>query len=246
MRYFIDMSYVGTNYHGWQIQENSITVQQKLEESLLTLLGDKIKTIGSGRTDTGVHAFSQVVHFDFKRNFEDNFLYRMNAILPKDISINSMSAVNKNANARFDAISREYLYKINTHKNPFLKNRSLFYKRKINLDLVNKACKILIDSSDFQSFSKVNTEVNNFKCTINFARFIKVDDNLNFSISSNRFLRGMVRSIVGTLLEINEKKISLEDLKRIIKNKDRAGAGASVLPCGLYLSKVNYPESIYI
>ena len=130
----------------------------------------------------------------------------MNAILPKDISINSMSAVNKNANARFDAISREYLYKINTHKNPFLKNRSLFYKRKINLDLVNKACKILIDSSDFQSFSKVNTEVNNFKCTINFARFIKVDDNLNFSISSNRFLRGMVRSIVGTLLEINEKK----------------------------------------
>ena len=246
MRYFIDISFVGTNYHGWQIQKNAITIQKKLEESLSTLIGDKIKTIGSGRTDTGVHAISQIVHFDSNSILEDNFIYRLNAILPKEISINSIKAVNKDANARFDAISREYIYKIHIHKNPFLENRSLFYKGKINLDSLNNACEILMNSSDFQSFSKVNTEVNNFKCAINFALFNKSDNGFNFSISSNRFLRGMVRSIVGTLLEINEKKISLEDLKRIIKNKDRAGAGASVLPCGLYLSKVNYPESIYI
>ena len=246
MRYFIDISFVGTNYHGWQIQKNAITIQKKLEESLSTLIGDKIKTIGSGRTDTGVHAISQIVHFDSNSILEDNFIYRLNAILPKEISINSINAVNKDANARFDAISREYIYKIHIHKNPFLENRSLFYKGKINLDSLNNACEILMDSSDFQSFSKVNTEVNNFKCAINFALFNKSDNGFNFSISSNRFLRGMVRSIVGTLLEINEKKISLEDLKIIIKNKDRAGAGASVLPCGLYLSKVNYPEQIYI
>ena len=246
MRYFIDISFVGTNYHGWQIQKNAITIQKKLEESLSTLIGHKIKTIGSGRTDTGVHAISQIVHFDSNSILEDNFIYRLNAILPKEISINSINAVNKDANARFDAISREYIYKIHIHKNPFLENRSLFYKGKINLDSLNNACEILMDSSDFQSFSKVNTEVNNFKCAINFALFNKSDNGFNFSISSNRFLRGMVRSIVGTLLEINEKKISLEDLKIIIKNKDRAGAGASVLPCGLYLSKVNYPEQIYI
>ena len=246
MRYFIDISFVGTNYHGWQIQKNAITIQKKLEESLSTLIGDKIKTIGSGRTDTGVHAISQIVHFDSNSILEDNFIYRLNAILPKEISINSIKAVNKDANARFDAISREYIYKIHIHKNPFLENRSLFYKGKINLDSLNNACEILMNSSDFQSFSKVNTEVNNFKCAINFALFNKSDNGFNFSISSNRFLRGMVRSIVGTLLEINEKKISLEDLKIIIKNKDRAGAGASVLPCGLYLSKVNYPEQIYI
>ena len=170
----------------------------------------------------------------------------MNAILPKDISVNSIKEVNKDANARFDAISREYIYKIHIHKNPFLENRSLFYKGKINLDLLNNACKILMDSSNFQSFSKVNTEVNNFKCAINFARFNKLDNGFNFAISSNRFLRGMVRSIMGTLLDINEKKISLEHLSVIIKNKDRSGAGASVLPCGLYLSKVDYPKQIYI
>lgn len=246
MRYFIDISYLGTNYHGWQIQNNAITIQKKLEESLSILLRDKIKTIGCGRTDTGVHAISQVVHFDFDTIDEDNFIYRLNAILPKDISVNSIKEVNKDANARFDAISREYIYKIHIHKNPFLENRSLFYKGKINLDLLNNACKILMDSSNFQSFSKVNTEVNNFKCSINFARFNKLDNGFNFEISSNRFLRGMVRSIMGTLLDINEKKISLEHLSVIIKNKDRSGAGASVLPCGLYLSKVDYPKQIYI
>jgi len=246
VRYFLDLSYIGTNYHGWQIQENAISIQQILEKSLSTFLGEDIKTLGSGRTDTGVHALSQIVHFDSKKMLDNNFIYKINSILPADISVNRFNKVQGEANARFGAISREYIYKIHQNKNPFLNNRSLFYKETINIRLLNEACKVLVASSDFQSFSKVKTEVNNFKCVINYARFEKSNDNFNFLISSNRFLRGMVRCIVGTLLEVNEKKISLKEFNKIVENKDRKGAGPSVLASGLYLSKVEYPSSIYI
>ena len=246
VRYFIDVSYIGTNYHGWQIQENANSIQEILEKSLSTLLGQDIKTLGSGRTDTGVHALSQIVHFDSKKLLDNNFLYKINSILPADISVNGFYKVKGEANARFDAISREYIYKIHQNKNPFLNNRSLFYKGNINIHLINEACKVLVASSDFQSFSKVKTEVNNFKCVINYARFEKSNDNFNFLISSNRFLRGMVRCIVGTLLEVSEKKISLKKFNKIVENKDRKGAGPSVLASGLYLSKVEYPSNIYI
>ena len=211
-----------------------------------TLLGPDIKTLGSGRTDTGVHALSQIVHFDSKKLLDNNFLYKINSILPADISVNGFYKVKGEANARFDAISREYIYKIHQNKNPFLNNRSLYYKGNINIHLMNEACKVLVASSDFQSFSKVKTEVNNFKCVINYARFEKSNDNFNFLISSNRFLRGMVRCIVGTLLEVSEKKISLKKFNKIVENKDRKGAGPSVLASGLYLSKVEYPSNIYI
>ena len=246
VRYFIDVSYIGTNYHGWQIQENASSIQQILEKSLSILLGPDIKTLGSSRTDTGVHALSQIVHFDSKKLLDNNFIYKINSILPADISVNGFYKVKEEANARFDAISREYIYKIHQNKNPFLNNRSLFYKGSINIHLMNEACKVLVASSDFQSFSKVKTEVDNFKCVINYARFEKSNDNFNFIISSNRFLRGMVRCIVGTLLEVSEKKISLEEFNKIVENKDRKGAGPSVLASGLYLSKIEYPSNIYI
>lgn len=246
MRYFIEISYNGKNFHGWQIQDNAETIQSKLEDSLSKILDKKITIIGSGRTDSGVHAISQVAHFDYDEVLKSNFLYRMNAILPRDISINKASKVRDNANSRFDATLREYIYKLHNQKSPFLNGLSLFYKYDINAQLINEAASILSKFSDFKSFSKVATDVNNYNCKINTAKIKKHKDHFIFTISSNRFLRGMVRAIFGTLLEINENKKSLYDLEKIIEGKDRRLAGPSLPPHGLYLKEVKYNSDIYL
>tara|TARA_Y100001949_G_scaffold176570_1_gene190501 strand:- start:875 stop:1615 length:741 start_codon:yes stop_codon:yes gene_type:complete len=246
VRYFIEISYNGKNFHGWQIQDNAETIQSRLEDSLSKILNKKITVFGSGRTDTGVHAISQVAHFDYDDVLNPNFLYRMNAILPIDISINKVTKVRDNANSRFDATLREYIYMIHTQKSPFLDGLSLFYKYKINLKLINEAASILFKYSDFKSFSKVGTDVNNYNCKIKTAEIKKNKDHFIFTISANRFLRGMVRAIFGTLLEINENKKSLDDFKKIIEGKDRSLAGPSLPPHGLYLKEVKYNSDIYI
>ena len=246
MRYFIDISYFGKNYHGWQIQENAITVQEILDKSLSTILKTEIKSLGSGRTDTGVHAISQVAHFDFNGNIIENFLYRINSLLPSDISINSINGVKENVSARFDAISREYIYKIHTKKSPFLNDYSYYYKRDIDIELLNKACDIIKKFKDFQTFSKVKTDVNNYNCNVSYAAIEKENNSYFFKVTSNRFLRGMVRAIMGTLFEINENKIELEFLEDIIIKKERKLAGPSVPAHGLYLNKVLYEEDIYL
>ena len=246
MRYFIDISYFGKNYHGWQIQENAITVQEILDKSLSTILKTEIKSLGSGRTDTGVHAMSQVAHFDFNGNIIENFLYRINSLLPRDISINSINGVKENVSARFDAISREYIYKIHTKKSPFLNDYSYYYKRDIDIELLNKACDIIKKFKDFQTFSKVKTDVNNYNCNVSYAAIEKENNSYFFKVTSNRFLRGMVRAIMGTLFEINENKIELEFLEDIIIKKERKLAGPSVPAHGLYLNKVLYEEDIYL
>ena len=246
MRYFIDISYFGKNYHGWQIQENAITVQEILDKSLSTILKTEIKSLGSGRTDTGVHAMSQVAHFDFNGNIIENFLYRINSLLPSDISINSINGVKENVSARFDAISREYIYKIHTKKSPFLNDYSYYYKRDIDIELLNKACDIIKKFKDFQTFSKVKTDVNNYNCNVSYAAIEKENNSYFFKVTSNRFLRGMVRAIMGTLFEINENKIELEFLEDIIIKKERKLAGPSVPAHGLYLNKVLYEEDIYL
>ena len=246
MRYFIDISYFGKNFHGWQIQENAKTIQSEIDEGISKIFKQKIKIIGSGRTDTGVHAISQVAHFDYDNKIEEDFLYRINAILPPDISLNSLREVRNNVSARFDAISREYIYKLHTKKTPFLNDLSLFYKMNININILNEACLSLLNFTDFKSFSKVKTDVNNYNCKINYAKFEKINQNYIFKISSNRFLRGMVRTIVGTLLEINENKKSINMLEEIISKKDRKLAGPSVPAHGLYLTKVIYKPEIYI
>jgi len=246
VRYFIDVSYSGKNYHGWQTQENAITIQEIIDNSLSTILKTEIKTLGSGRTDTGVHAISQVAHFDYDDNLLDNFLYRINSLLPSDISINSINGVKENISARFDAISREYIYKIHTKKSPFLNNYSFYYKRDIDIELLNKACDIIKEFKDFQTFSKVKTDVNNYNCYISYAAVEKENNSYFFKVTSNRFLRGMVRAIMGTLFEINEDKIQLELLEDIIIKKDRKLAGPSVPAHGLYLNKVSYKEDIYL
>ena len=246
MRYFIDISYFGKNYHGWQTQENAITIQEILDKSLSTILKTEIKSLGSGRTDTGVHAMSQVAHFDFNGNIIENFLYRINSLLPSDISINSINGVKENVSARFDAISREYIYKIHTKKSPFLNDYSYYYKRDIDIELLNKACDIIKKFKDFQTFSKVRTDVNNYNCNVSYAAIEKENNSYFFKVTSNRFLRGMVRAIMGTLFEINENKIELEFLEDIIIKKERKLAGPSVPAHGLYLNKVLYEEDIYL
>ena len=246
MRYFVDISYFGKNYHGWQTQENAITIQEILDKSLSTILKTEIKSLGSGRTDTGVHAMSQVAHFDFNGNIIENFLYRINSLLPSDISINSINGVKENVSARFDAISREYIYKIHTKKSPFLNDYSYYYKREIDIELLNKACDIIKKFKDFQAFSKVKTDVNNYNCNVSYAAIEKENNSYFFKVTSNRFLRGMVRAIMGTLFEINENKIELEFLEDIIIKKERKLAGPSVPAHGLYLNKVLYEEDIYL
>jgi tRNA pseudouridine38-40 synthase len=246
VRYFIDISYFGKNYHGWQIQENAITIQEILDKSLSTILKTEIKSLGSGRTDTGVHAMSQVAHFDFNGNIIENFLYRINSLLPSDISINSINRVKENISARFDAISREYIYKIHIKKSPFLNDYSYYYKRDIDIELLNKACDIIKKFKNFQTFSKVKTDVNNYNCNVSYAAIEKENNSYFFKVTSNRFLRGMVRAIMGTLFEINENKIELEFLENIIIKKKRKLAGPSVPAHGLYLNKVLYEEDIYL
>ena len=246
MRFFIEISYYGKNYHGWQIQENASTIQEEIDNAISLLLKKKIKTMGSGRTDTGVHAISQVAHFDYDKPIDNSFLYRINSFLSSDISINSIKKVKENISARFDAISREYIYKIHCIKSPFLNDRSLFYPKEINVSLINDACKVLIDHSDFKTFSKVKTDVNNYNCQISRAEIKKEGYNYYFTISSDRFLRGMVRAIMGTMIQINEEKLSVESLEDIILKKDRKYAGPSVPPHGLYLSNVLYDKEIYL
>lgn len=247
MRYFLFLSYNGTRYHGWQIQENAISVQQVLNESLSTILQEKISTMGSGRTDTGVHATVQVVHFDVETSLdEETLIRRLNGILPKDIAVNKLKPVKPEANTRFDAVSREYHYKIHLRKSPFLENLSYGYFRVLNFDLMNQACELLKNWNDFECFSRVKTEVNNFYCDIFDAKWFKENDQVLFSVRANRFLRGMVRAIVGTMLEVGLERISLDGFQEILKSKDRKKAGRAVPPQGLYLNDIVYPEEIFL
>ena len=245
MRYFIDISYNGKNYHGWQIQKNAVTVQSTIQDVISKILGKSTDIVGSGRTDTGVHAKSQVAHFDVNKEVDYDFIYRVNAFLPQDISINSVTQVVDNSHARFDAISREYIYKIHDLKSPFVDGLSTFYNKKINMDLINEACSIIMKNSDFQSFSKVKTEVKNFNCIISHSSIRRKNNFYLFKFCANRFLRGMVRALVGTLLQLNEGKINLKEFKLIFEKKNREYAGPSAPPYGLYLNKVNYNSDIF-
>ena len=243
MRYFIECAYKGTNYSGWQIQINALAVQEVIEKALSTLLKTKVEITGSSRTDAGVHANQQIAHFEIDNeiNDTDNLVYRMNKILPFDISIKQIFEVADDYHSRFEAISRKYEYRISRKKNPFQKGLSYEFNGDLNLELMNKACLILFKYINFQCFSKIKTEVLTYNCTILEARWEEnTDDTLIFHVKANRFLRGMVRSIVGTLLEIGLEKISLEDFEQIILSKNRKNAGWSVPAEGLFLMEVNY------
>lgn len=246
MRYFIEISYNGTSYHGWQVQQNAISVQEKINDALSKKLRIATACVGSGRTDTGVHALVQVAHFDVENPIlkHENFLFQLNSILPPNISVNKLISVIETASARFDATSRSYIYKIHCRKNPFLDGRSYFFNHALDINKMNAAGNLLLDWTDFQAFSKVHTDVHTYNCDITKAAWKQENDLLTFSVTANRFLRGMVRTLVGTMLDVGQNKISLENFKGILASKDRQNAGRSVPACGLYLSDIKYPENI--
>lgn len=247
MRYFIELSYNGKAYHGWQNQLDVISVQEVVENALSTLLRVKTPIVGAGRTDAGVHAKQIFAHFDVEAELViPKFQYNLNSFLPKDIAINSICKVKNDAHARFDALSRSYLYRFSLKKNVFNTNYAYFFKTKLNLEAIKAATQILFEYNDFQCFSKVNTDVKTYNCSIKDAYWTMVDDELHFTITADRFLRNMVRAIVGTLINVGMGKMPAEEMHAIIKSKNRSEAGFSVPAHALYLIKVEYPKSIYL
>jgi tRNA pseudouridine38-40 synthase len=242
LRFFIQLSYNGTNYHGWQIQPNATSVQETLTKALSVVLSDKgIQIMGAGRTDTGVHASQMFAHFDYENPIDSKtIVHKLNSFLPKDIAVSDIILVDENAHARFDAKQRTYQYKINTAKNVFQDELSWYYNKELNVNAMNDAAKLLLEFTDFQCFSKVHTDVNTFNCKITEAFWKTENEQLIFTISADRFLRNMVRSIVGTLVYVGLGKISKEDFKTIIESKDRRKAGFSVPAHGLYLTEIKY------
>lgn len=247
MRYFIEIAYNGKNYFGWQRQPEQISVQQVLEETLSTFLRKEIKITGAGRTDTGVHAKQLFAHFDFDELGDKNeFLFRINSFLPKDISIKNIFQVKDDAHARFDAVEREYEYIISFEKDPFLQDFAYQINYKPNVGLMNEAAKTLLSHKDFQCFSRSKTDVKTYNCTIVKAFWEAKNNRLIFTIAADRFLRNMVRAIVGTLLDVGFGKVSLEEFQKILESKSREEAGASAPAHGLYLTRVVYLDEIII
>jgi tRNA pseudouridine38-40 synthase len=247
-RYFIELAYDGTNYHGWQSQHNAISVQEVLNKTLSTVLRQPIDALGCGRTDTGVHAKQFFAHFDVEEaghepstmNYE-LIARSINSILPNDIALKQIIPVAADAHARFDATSRSYEYHIHFNKDPFKNNYSWQLRDEPDLELMNRAAKIVLEYTDFSCFSKSNTQVKTNNCKITKAEWIREDSGIIFQITADRFLRNMVRAIVGTLLRIGHKELPPEGIRAIIESKNRSNAGTSVPACGLYLTQVVYP-----
>jgi tRNA pseudouridine38-40 synthase len=247
MRFFFEIAYHGSHYAGWQSQKNAVGVQEIVESSLSKIVRREIKIVGSGRTDTGVHCRQQFFHADIDIEFETaDLMHKLNAFLPRDIVIKSIHRVKPDAHARYDAIERSYEYHITKVKNPFLDKLALHYFKPLDVPRMNKAAEHLLGEHDFESFSKVKTDVNHFRCTVKKAAWKEEGDLLTFYISANRFLRGMVRAITGTLLDVGTGKITISEFQQIMASRDRKKAGMNVDPHGLYLTRVKYPASIFI
>jgi len=247
-RYFIFISYKGTSYHGWQIQPNSVTVQKVLDDALSIVLNEKISTIGAGRTDSGVHALIFCAHFDSllsDMSLISKLVFRLNRYLPEDISVSSIRKVLPDANARFSATSRTYKYYISRKKDPFFDNSSWLLHGNIDIDIMNEAGNILLNQSDFTSFSKLHSDTKTNICKIYMAKWEREDCRLVFTIKADRFLRNMVRAIVGTMVEIGSGKMDLIQFEDVILARDRCRAGRSAPAKGLFLADIEYPEEIF-
>lgn len=243
MRYLLDLQFRGTNYHGWQIQPNANTVQAELEKALSTFLQAKTELVGAGRTDTGVHAKQMVAHFDTMEPIEvTTLIHRLNSMLPRDISVRKAKQVKADFHARFDAISRSYRYKITKVKDPFLQDMAYYFKHELDLQAMNEAAKLLLGEHDFSCFSKTHTQTFTNNCTLTQAVWKQEGHLLHFDVTANRFLRNMVRAMVGTLIEVGEGRRSSESMLDLLASKNRSDAGVSVPAHGLYLTHVVYPE----
>lgn len=242
MRYFITFSYDGTAYHGWQIQPHSLSVQEELQKAMSILLRKPMEVVGAGRTDTGVHARKMVAHFDNDEEVDcPQLVYKLNKLLPRDIAVQQVEPVAEDMHARFSAKSRTYHYFVHMGKNPFLLSYSWQVYGNIDFELMNQAASVLMEYKDFTSFSKVNTDTKTNDCTITEAHWDRVgEDQWCFTITANRFLRNMVRAIVGTLMEVGRGRMTIEQLRRVIDAKDRCCAGDSVPGNALFLVQVKY------
>ena len=242
MRYFIEHSYNGTAYCGWQKQPNGMTIQEAIEKALSVVLREPIEITGSSRTDTGVHAIQQFAHFDIDTPIKNlnKTAHSVSSILPFDIVVDRIVEVSDETHARFDATHRCYEYKIYNKKNAFLHERVYVFRPKLDVEAMNEAAQILLQYIDFECFSKIHTEVKTFLCSIEYAQWEYQNGLLVFKIKANRFLRGMVRAIVGTLLDIGIGKLSKQDFKQIVISKNRKNASAQAPACGLYLTEVGY------
>lgn len=247
MRYFIYLSYDGAGYHGWQIQPNAVSVQERMEKALFTLLRKPVPVTGAGRTDTGVNARLMVAHFDIDEPISDTIVIadRLNRILPKDIAISRIVPVRPDAHSRFDAISRTYKYYVIGHKSPFTEAYAWRYKGILDFDKMNEAARCLFLYTDFTSFSKLHTDVKTNNCRIMEAHWDAEGEGHVFTIRADRFLRNMVRAIVGTLIEVGKGKLSIEAFCKIIEKKDRCSAGTSVPGNALFLHDIEYPREIF-
>jgi tRNA pseudouridine38-40 synthase len=243
-RYFVQLAYNGKKYHGWQIQPNALSVQEELQKALTVITGADVQVVGAGRTDTGVHASFFVAHFDLDAPYADiqKLCFQLNSFLANDIRIDTIFAVPDCLHARFSAISRTYKYYITQRKEPFLNDFTSFVPQPVDVDVMNKAAKLLCTYSDFTSFSKLHSDVKTNICKLDEA-YWEYDHRglLVFTIRADRFLRNMVRAIVGTLVEIGRGKLSIHDIEKIIEAKNRGKAGASARACGLFLCGIDYP-----
>ncbi len=248
-RYFLELAYDGTAYHGWQKQKNARCIQETVREALRLISGEPVELTGAGRTDAGVHAWEYYAHFDLEKKLSESarkkIVFQLNGFLPHDIVIYNILPVKPDANARFSAISRTYKYVISKKKNPFLREYSFSYYGNLDIVLMNQAARILTETEDFTSFSKVDTDTKTNLCNVTFAEWTEEGDELVFTISANRFLRNMVRAIVGTLLELGRGRIGLDEFRGIIERKNRSAAGGSVPARGLFLAGIAYPREIF-
>ena len=245
MRYFLELAFFGKAYHGWQRQPNALSVQEVVEKALFTLLQNPAEVVGAGRTDAGVHARQIFAHFDVESKLPEDFLFRLNCLLPKDIAAKSITKVQDEAHARFDAVSRSYEYHLVQEKDVFETDTAFYVQRKLNVERMNEAARILLQYKDFKCFSRSRTDVHTYKCEIRTAAWERSGDKLIFRITADRFLRNMVRAVVGTLLEIGLGKMKVEDMHQVIKSGSRSEAGASVPAQGLFLTRVEYSKEIF-
>lgn len=241
-RYFIELCYDGLGFGGFQIQQNKATIQGELERAMQVLFRQPIALTGASRTDAGVHALQNFLHFDTDIIIEPKHIYNLNAILPNAIVVKGIYNVPSTAHSRFDATKRSYIYKIHTEKSPFLEGRSWYYPFPVNIAALQAAADSLLSYRDFESFSKKNTSVNNFDCTITKAQWIKEGSILSFNIDANRFLRGMIRGLVGTMLQVGRAHINMDRWHAIIEAKNEQNVDFSTPAHGLYLSEIKYPD----
>lgn len=245
MRYFVFFAYNGAGYHGWQSQPNALTVQQEMEQAFETLIQEPIALTAAGRTDAGVHASFMVAHFDTSNSLPENLCFLLNQYLSNAISINRIQNVSDSAHARFDALSRTYQYTISSVKNPFRYPYQYYIKGSLDLAQMNASAALLLEYEDFECFSKVNTDVKTFMCQIEKAHWESLENQYIFTIKANRFLRNMVRAIIGTLIEIGQGKRTLDSLHKTLRSKDRSQAGYSVPAHALFLTDIEYPKTLF-